>query len=335
MDSESWHRSLWLTRRIFACMLLACPGVIFAAGDFPAEVDTIEFGHGTRLTDTRGLTLYQYENDLREPGTSTCIGECAAKRPPLVATDLSQPAPKNWSLVERNDGALQWAYRGMPLYRYARDSHAGAAYGEGDGWTIAFLPMTTPPAITIAETVLGTVLASASGRTLYFQSGEASSPALGCKSECLETWLPVQAPWGANDYGDFSVSVRDDGIHQWQYRNKPLYSYSNDAATGETNGDGVDTVWRAMILEPALPVPDWIRVVSSDGGALYADANGMTLYTLWEDKNATEQAYRGGNHCDETCLRKYWNPVEAQSKRSPIGHWSVIENEDRTFAVGV
>ncbi len=72
-------------------------------------------------------------------------------------------------------------------------------------------------------------------------------------------------------------------------------------------------------------------MVGSDGGPLYADANGMTLYSLLEDNNATERAYRGGNHCDEGCLARYWNPVGAETMGPPIGHWSVLEHEDGTL----
>lgn len=302
-----------------------------AGTTFPIEVATLEFGHGTRLTDARGFTLYQYENDLRKPGTSTCIDDCAVKHPPLVVTDSSQQIPENWGLIERDDGGQQWTYAGMPLYRYARDRHEGAAFGEGDGWVIAFEQITTPSEMSIVNTVLGQVLASVNGQSLYFHSGRTQAESFDCEGECLETWLPLAAPWGAMAYGGFSVRPRDDGVYQWAYRNKPLYRYSGDAGRGDTNGEGVDGVWQVMILEPAPPTPEWITLVGSDGGALYGDPDGMTLYTLLEDGNATEEAYAGGNHCDRACLSKYWNPVAAPSKVTPIGRWSVIENEDQTL----
>lgn len=313
-----------------AIALALAAGNGLAGGTHPSEVATMQFGHGTRLTDARGFTLYQYENDLAKPGSSTCNDDCAVKRPPLVATDLSQEIPENWSLVERDDGAQQWAYDGMPLHRYQRDKHEGVAYGEGDGWTIAFEPLTTPSDITIASTVLGHVLASAGGRTLYFRDQPPSAP-FECKSECSQTWLPHAAPWGAIDYGQFSVNASDDGVFQWAYRNKPLYLYQRDSTRGDVNGEGIDGVWKTMLLEPAPQIPEWITVVGSDGGTLYADADGMTLYMLLEDGNATEQAYIGGNHCDAACLSKYWNPVRAPSVVPPVGNWSVLERKDQTL----
>ena len=318
--------------RFRAFVLLALiAGNGFTGDGYPTEVATLQLGHGTRLTDAQGFTLYQYENDQREPGTSTCTDDCALQRPPLIAADLPAELPRNWSVIRRDDGAQQWAYKGMPLYRYSRDSHAGTAFGAGDGWSIAFEPITTPAEITIASTVLGHVLAAAGGQTLYvYDDGSGFEPPL-CQGNCVQRWLPVRAPWGALDYGAFSVMSRADGVYQWAYRKQPLFRFAGDAGRGDTQGQGMDGAWRAMILEPAPPVPDWITVVGSDGGALYADANGMTLYSLFADKNATEQAYRGGNHCDEACLAKYWNPVQAETMVTPIGFWSVLEHEDGTL----
>ena len=311
-----------------AIALALTTGNSLAENAYPSEVATLQFGHGTRLTDAHGFTLYQSESDQAEPGKSTCTEDCAVKRPPLIATDPSQEIPENWSLIARDDGAQQWAYEGLPLYRYERDRHEGVAYGEGDGWTIAFEPLITPPEISIASTVLGHVLASVDGRTLYFRD-QPGSESFECKSDCLQAWLPHAAPWGAIDYGDFSVEASDDGVFQWAYRNKPLYVYERDSTRGDVNGEGIDGIWKAMLLEPSPPIPEWITVIGSDGGTLYGNADGMTLYMLLEDSNATEQAYIGGNHCDAACLTKYWDPVLAPSVVLPVGHWSVLERQDR------
>jgi predicted lipoprotein with Yx(FWY)xxD motif len=147
---------------VWLCLALAAAAPR-AAEDIavPAEVLTMALGHGVRLTDDRGFTLYQYENDLTAPGTSTCVDECAVTRLPLLVAEPSQAIPGNWSMIEREPEVRQWAYRDMPLYRYARDRHPGVAYGEGDGWSVAFQPLTMPAEITIAGTVLGQVLADA------------------------------------------------------------------------------------------------------------------------------------------------------------------------------
>jgi predicted lipoprotein with Yx(FWY)xxD motif len=315
---------------VWLCLALAAAAPR-AAEDIavPAEVLTMALGHGVRLTDDRGFTLYQYENDLTAPGTSTCVDECAVTRLPLLVAEPSQAIPGNWSMIEREPEVRQWAYRDMPLYRYARDRHPGVAYGEGDGWSVAFQPLTMPAEITIAGTVLGQVLADANGRTLYARAGSAKS--FDCGRSCQASWEPLAAPWGAGNSGNFSVTAHDSGVFQWTYRDQPLYRYAGDASRGDLRGQDRDGVWSAVILEPAPPVPDWVTVVGSDGGALYADAAGMTLYRLLEDGNATELAYRGGNHCDAACLVRYWDPVLASEELAPLGYWSVIPRGDDTY----
>ena len=300
-----------------------------AAGPYPMEVATVQLGHGTLLTDAQGSALYRFDSDLREPGSSTCTGECAEKRPPLVVTDMPEKIPDNWSLIEREDGTQQWALAGSPLYRYVRDSNKGLAFGEGDGWTSAFEPILTPPDMSVASTVLGHVLGAANGLTLYVPENQ-SEPFV-CSAECLEAWQPFEAPWGASDYGDFSVITRDDGVYQWAYKTKPLYRYMGDAERGDINGDGVDGIWRALVLVLAPPVPSWVTVVYSDGGALYADSDGKTVHMQVEDRNNLETTIQGGNHCGEECLEKYWTPVLADSQGPPIGYWSVVENDDQSL----
>lgn len=317
------------SKRLGLCFagLLACSAASsHAAGPYPIEVATVELGHGVLLTDIGGSALYRYDSDLREPGTSTCMDDCAEIHPPLLVTNTPDDIPDSWSLIEREDGTQQWALAGSPLYRYARDSNKGLAFGEGDGWTSAFEPMLTPPDMSVAGTILGHVLSTANGMTLYVR--ENTSEPFACTGKCLETWAPFEAPWGASDYGEFSVVAREDGVYQWAYDGKPLFRYLGDAERGDINGDGTDGAWTALVLEPAPPVPPWVTVVHSDGGALYADSEGKTLHMVVIDKNMLPTTIQGGNHCDEECLEKYWTVVGADSEVPPIGYWSVIENKD-------
>ena len=330
MNSRLLHRaSRYTLFGVYVISVLAITlDLSYGAATYPDDVATSQLGHGIRFTDTNGMTLYQFENDLRKPGTSTCNDECAVKHPPLLAAEVPSQIPNNWSLVERDDGSQQWAFKEMPLYTSQMDSHKAADYGQGQGWIVAFETIKTPSELSISSTVLGYVLSSSGGLTLYANSGDGgstSSTAFECDNKCLETWVPAKAPWAATNYGEFSVHARTDGIYQWAYQGKPLFLFSGDSGRGDLNGNDVDGVWRAMLIEPAPPVPEWVRVVGSDGGPLYADSHGMTLYTLYEDNNAREQTYMAGNQCDEACLDKYWTAVSAPSKVPPVGSWSVVE----------
>jgi len=308
---------------ISAC-LIAAPS--HARAETPAEIKLVARGHGTQLTDAQGRALYTSDADLTKPGTSTCIAACAVMRPPLIVKDKPTGAANGWAVITRNDGAQQLTYKGRPLYGYTRDSEPGAVFGAGDGWTLAFDPMVVPPDMSIVDTVMGHVLAAADGKSLYVRDGEGAA-AKACDAACERTWRPLSAPWVARNYGGFSVIARGDGVHQWAYNGRALYLYAGDGTRADLNGHGREG-WRALVLEPAPPVPAWVSVVASDGGKLYADGKGMTLYRLMIDQNDSEQAYMGANACDAACLKKYWTPVIAETKQARMGYWSVVPTTD-------
>lgn len=87
-------------------------------------------------TGPNGMTLYTYDRDT--VGTSACMGPCAQNWPPLYAPDGSR-ASGDWSIVRRADGRLQWAYKGHPLYYWAKDAKPGDRTGDGvnNAWRIA------------------------------------------------------------------------------------------------------------------------------------------------------------------------------------------------------
>ena len=37
--------------------------------------------------------------------------------------------------------------------------------------------------------------------------------------------------------------MRDDGVRQWAYKGKPLYTWSKDTKPGDASGDGVGGSW--------------------------------------------------------------------------------------------
>lgn len=80
------------------------------------------------LVDVRGMTLYTYDKD--GDGMSSCNGPCAQNWPPLRAAEGAM-ADDEWSLVTRDDGSLQWAYDGKPLYTFVNDKQPGDVSGDG------------------------------------------------------------------------------------------------------------------------------------------------------------------------------------------------------------
>ena len=103
-----------------------------------AQTKTMEVNLGTAtvLTDAKGMTLYIFVRD--EPGKSNCTGGCAGAWPPLMADAGVAPA-ENFSIIVRDDGTKQWAYKDKPLYLWSRDEKPGDTMGEGvfDSWLVA------------------------------------------------------------------------------------------------------------------------------------------------------------------------------------------------------
>jgi predicted lipoprotein with Yx(FWY)xxD motif len=82
------------------------------------------------LTDSAGMTLYVYDNDLTVPGKSVCGSFCGLSWPPLLAADGAKPSGE-YTIVVRDDGKRQWAYKGRPLYTWINDKSPGDKTGEG------------------------------------------------------------------------------------------------------------------------------------------------------------------------------------------------------------
>jgi predicted lipoprotein with Yx(FWY)xxD motif len=91
---------------------------------------------GKVLTNERGMTLYVFDKD--SGGKSACNGPCASNWPPLMAAAAATPAG-DYTIIARDDGSKQWAYKNKPLYAWKKDEKAGDITGDGVNgvWHIA------------------------------------------------------------------------------------------------------------------------------------------------------------------------------------------------------
>ncbi|WP_143870375.1 di-heme oxidoredictase family protein [Catenovulum sediminis] len=80
-----------------------------------------------------GFTVYVFDNDLAVEG-SACNDACADNWPPVLVTDGNASGVQNLSTIARDDGTLQAAYNGRPLYFYILDTEAGQKNGELETW---------------------------------------------------------------------------------------------------------------------------------------------------------------------------------------------------------
>lgn len=303
------------------------------------------------LGDDKGQTLYVSDKDA--PGKSNCVAECLTAWPPFAAAPDAKPAG-DWSLIAREDGTKQWAFRGKALYTSLKDKPAdgsnamaammgmgGGPAGQGvDGhhvfevlpaeWTML------PTGITVNEvlTAPGQALTNEKGLTLYTFSGEAKKD-----KELLVTWTPVAAPQIAIPVGDFTVVSRTDGSFQWAYKGRPLYQFKGDVEIGDSNGKGVDKRLNvAMVMSYFMPKEVTILKDQRRGGVLVTAAEGQALYARDRASyNGTGgHNARGGARgnpvmgsmigltgCDSAC-EQTWKPLVAPADAKAAGYWSVL-----------
>jgi predicted lipoprotein with Yx(FWY)xxD motif len=101
------------------------------AAPMPAGVHAMKAANGAMvLADGTMMTLYTFSKDT--PGVSNCNDNCAKNWPPLVAAPDAKPMG-DWTIITRADGSKQWAYKGMPLYKWSKDAKPGDATGDGMG----------------------------------------------------------------------------------------------------------------------------------------------------------------------------------------------------------
>jgi predicted lipoprotein with Yx(FWY)xxD motif len=187
---------------------------------------------------------------------------------------LAEPVG-DFTVVDRNDGVRQWAYKERLLYTYAEDLAPGYANGTGvdERWNIAaVMRYYMPSSVSIQRTPgQGSVLATTNGMTLYrrdgyiFQSGGGHSlrrgqpprPAVGrdigadprCANDCEKVWHPFLAPANGQPWGFWDVVTRTDGKKQWVYQGYALWTYDGDKKPGDMNGH--DTYDIVVSDEPA------------------------------------------------------------------------------------
>jgi predicted lipoprotein with Yx(FWY)xxD motif len=117
--------------KLFAISFLLLAGFAHAQDKMPAGVQSRKTDAGMAVfADAKGMTLYNFGRDAE--GKSNCNGQCAMNWPPLAAA-ADAAAMGDWTIVTRDDGSKQWAFKGKPVYTYAKDTKPGDATGNGAG----------------------------------------------------------------------------------------------------------------------------------------------------------------------------------------------------------
>ncbi|MGH3311973.1 MAG: SCO0930 family lipoprotein [Streptomyces sp.] len=217
---------------------------------------------GQVVTDSKGWTLYRFDEDSAAPSQSNCDGKCATAWPPVPAKDaeasLGIEADK-LGKVERTDGSWQLTLGGWPVYRYAKDTKPGDTKGHGVGGTWNALAPDGKRATAknatqlkaVDDADLGRILNDANGRTLYrFDKDSAWPMKSNCQGACLDTWKPAKPVSKAKLSGVNKKLVgtytRKDGSKQLTIDCWPVYWFTGDTEPGDTNGQGKAGLWHAV-----------------------------------------------------------------------------------------
>ena len=141
---------------------------------------------------------------------------------------------------------------------------AGAAYGTTPAaptsMTAAAPAAPAKALLTVRKTGDGYVLATSTGRTIYWYSADTKGGGKStCTGTCLTAWpavagAPVAAP-GVQLAGELGTITRPGGVVQATYNGYPLYTYAQDMAPGETTGNGVAGAWHVITGAVLSPSP--------------------------------------------------------------------------------
>jgi len=109
--------------------MLAAAALIAVTGAAVAQMAPAKYEAGV-LVGQNGMTLYTFDKDPAGAGKSMCNGPCAGNWPPLAAASDAKPSG-DYAVITRDDGARQWAFKGKPLYYWAKDQKPGDKTGDG------------------------------------------------------------------------------------------------------------------------------------------------------------------------------------------------------------
>lgn len=305
------------------------------------------------LNDKDQFTLYTFDND--EANTSNCNDACAVAWPPFIASD-EEAASGAFSKIARGDGNMQWAYNDKPLYFFASDTEKGEMNGDGVGgvWHIVepepVVELVTTSMLSLDSTLGQSITVSGEANILVTDANGDSQvtvldktdfqlytfdndgvEASNCTSDgCKQAWPALIASDGDVASAPFSIFERDDGHMQWAINGQPLYFFSSDTATEQSNGEGIGDVWWV-----ARPAP--LRVFEHDtkGSMLVANdlvlasqgktaeqLNDLTVYTFDDDVvDSGESTCFGG--CAVT-----WPPLYATSADQAFGDYEIINRTE-------
>lgn len=245
------------------------PAAANPAGAKALSVKVVATAKGTVLAGPNGHTLYTYDPDKAQPGTSACNDECAVDWPPLQRTVTAGRGvdAADLSTVTRADGSTQVSYRGRPVYYYVNDAKPGDITGDGVGgvWHL----------IAVGGNSGGSQSDNGSAGSGSSNGGGSQT---GNGGYGTDSTAVVKVSWRATAKG--KVLVGPNG--------HTLYTYDPDKAhpgTSACNGKCA-VAWPPLIGKPAVGPnikPDEVSTVTRDDGSKQVTWCDLPLYYFAKD----------------------------------------------------
>ncbi len=237
--------------------------------DVPAQFGIYPVRSGRMLALSTGFSVYSYDKDTATK--SNCTGACLRDWTPVLAAETAI-AKGDWTIIQREPGIKQWAFRKKPLYTRVADDSARSLEGSDEpGWhnVYAQLPPAYPAGFKVQDSYAGQVLADARGHTIYiynciddtFDQHSCDHPGApqayrltvcggGDAARCLTTFPYVPAARGAKSpnrtwttmdidpkTGKHAAPGQADALHVWAYRGRPVFTFAGDTKPGEVGAD--------------------------------------------------------------------------------------------------
>ena len=209
------------------------------------------------LVDSNGMTLYLFVPD----GTatqSTVPAQFKPNWPPVTAVGAPTAGPgidmTKLEVHAQSDGTPQVSYNGHLLYTYINDKAPGDANGQGLGPNNWFVldangnPIAAPakPTVSLSQNAkIGQqVLVDSKGMTLYLFVPDGMATQSTVPAQFKPNWPQLTATGAPTagrgvDMTKLAVHKQSDGTPQVSYNGHLLYTFINDTAPGDANGQGL------------------------------------------------------------------------------------------------
>jgi predicted lipoprotein with Yx(FWY)xxD motif len=173
------------------------------------------------------------DDDSSSATTAAASATTAAATPTTkaAATPTTKAAPTTTAAGDSSGG-----YYGSPATTSGGATATTAASGGA---------ATGTGAVAIADSSLGKILVDGKGMTLYMFVPDNQGPST-CVDKCVDAWPALAGPATAGDGVDASklgVAARPDGTQQATYGGWPLYTFIQDSAPGDVNGQDSGEKW--------------------------------------------------------------------------------------------